>query len=117
MNKYINEYMKNRTKMDFSFSLIRNTRGRFHDALNGKSKSSSTRDILGTDINLYKKWIECQFTTETNWSNIESDHVKPIFLFNVSDDKEFRIASKWKNTQPLRKEVHSQKGVKSNFLD
>ena len=34
---------RNRRKTDVNFRLIRNTRRRFHHALNGKPKSSSTR--------------------------------------------------------------------------
>ena len=52
-----------------------------------------------------------------NWSNIEIDHVKPIFLFDVSNDKEPREAFFWKNTQPLLEEIRKQKGIIYNFLD
>ena len=51
-----------------------------------------------------------------NLSNIEIYRVKPICMFDVSDDDEVKLAFNWKNTQPLLKEVHSQKGVKFNFL-
>ena len=56
-------------------------------------------------------------TPEMNWSNIETDHVKPICMFNISDDEELKHGFNWKNTQPLLKEVHSQKGVNFDFLD
>ena len=42
--------------------------------------------------------------------------MKPICMFNVSDDEELKLVFNWKNTQPILKEVHSQKGVKFNFL-
>ena len=70
INARMNEYFKNRTKTDVNFRLIRNTRRRIHHALNAKTKPSSTRDILGMDIDTYRKWIEFQFTSEMNWSNI-----------------------------------------------
>ena len=60
------EYEKNRLNTDVKYRLIKNTRRRIHHALNGKSKSSSTRDILGIDIDLYRKWLEFQFTPEMN---------------------------------------------------
>ena len=115
--KKIYESRKNRRKIDVNFRLICNTRRRIHHALNGKSKSSPTKDILGIDIDLYRKWIEWQMTSDMTWENIEIDHVKPICLFDVSKDDELREAFNWKNTQPLLKEVHQQKGVKLNFLD
>ena len=67
------------------------------------------------DIETYRKWIEYQMTPEMNWSNIEIDHVKPIFLFDVSEDGDLKLAFNWKNAQPLLKHDHQQKGTKYNF--
>ena len=80
-------------------------------------KSSSTREILGIDIDLYRKWIEFQFTPEMNWDNFEIDHVKAICLFDVSKEEKLKEAFNWKNTQPLLKHDHQKKGIKFNFLD
>ena len=77
----------------------------------------SRKDILGIDMNLYRKWIEWQFTPEMNWTNTEVDHVKPICMFDVSKDKELGEAFSWKNTQTLFQQDHLQKGIKFNFLD
>ena len=38
-------------------------------------------------------------------------------MFDVSKDEELREAFSWKNTQPLLKHIHQQKGTKFNFLD
>ena len=113
----IYESRKNRRKTDVNFRLICNTRRRIHHALNGKSKSISTKEILGIDIETYKKWIEWQMTPDMTWNNIEIDHVKPICLFDVTKHEELKEAFNWKNTQPLLKEVHSHKGIKFNFSD
>ena len=110
------KYKNNKYKTDINFRLIKRTRNRLYHALNGKTKPSSTKDILGIDIDLYRKWIEFQFTPEMNWENIEIDHVKPICLFDVSDDEQLREAFSWKNTQPLLKKDHQLKGTKFNFL-
>ena len=83
--------------------MISITRRRIHHALNGESKSSSSRDILGIVINLYKKGIEYQFTPDMNWSNIEIDHVKPICMFNKTDDEELKLAFNWKETNHYSK--------------
>ena len=55
MKKNMNNYIKSRVKTDVNFGLIRNTRRKIHKALNGKLKSTSTRDILGKDIDTYRK--------------------------------------------------------------
>ena len=117
INSRMNWYVKNRIKTDVNFRLILNTRRRIHHALNGKTKSSSTRDILGIDIDTYRKWIEFQFTPDMTWNNIEIDHVKAICLFDISDDDQLKEAFNWINTQPLLKEIHRQKGIKFNVLD
>ena len=121
LNAVINEthekYVKNRIKTDVNFRLIVYVRTRIYESLKGMIKQSSSRVLLGINIDTYRKWIEFQFTPEINWSNIEIDHVKPICMFDVSKDEELREASNWKNTQPLLKEVHQHKGIKYNFLD
>ena len=93
------------------------TRRRIHHALNGKSKSSSTLDILRKDLGTYRKWIEWQCTLEMNWSSIENDLMKPICLFDVSKGDELEEAFSWRNTQPLIKEIHKKRGLNKNFLD
>ena len=117
INTRMNECFKNRIKTDVNFRLIRNTRRRIHQALKGKSKSSSTGEILGIDIDLYRNWIEWQFTPEMNWSNTEVDHIWPICMFDVPKEEELKESFNWKNTQPLLKYDHQQKGTKFNFLD
>ena len=97
--------------------MISKTKSRIRKALNGKFKSSSTLDSLGFDIENYRKSLGWQMTPEKNWTNIEIDHVKAICLFDVTKAEELREAFNWKNTQPLLKEDHRQKGTKFNFLD
>ena len=55
--------------------------------------------------------------TRKESENIEIDHVKPICLFDVSKDDELKEAFSWKNTQPILKEIHKQKGINYNFLE
>ena len=110
-------YLKNKYKTDINFRLICKTRNRIQQALRGKNKSSSTLNILGIDINTYKRSIEFQMTPDMTWDNIENDHVEAIWLFDKSDIEQLKEAFSWKNTQPLLKHDHHQKGAKFNFLD
>ena len=110
-------YSNNKYKTDINFCLIYKTRCRIRQPLNGKIKSSSTIDILGIDINTYKRWIEFQMTPDMTWDNIEFDHVKAFCLFDLSKDEELKEAFSWKITQPLLKHNHQQKGIKFNLLD
>ena len=110
-------YTNNRYKTDINFRLICKTRSRIYKSLKDTTKQSSSINILGIDLDTYRKWIEFQFTPEMNWSNIEIDHVKSICMFDVSDDEQLKEAFNWKNTQALLKHDHQQKGIKFNFLD
>ena len=105
-NEYRKHYIENRNQIDVNFQLIRNTRRRIHHALNGKLKSSTTLDILGIGIDIYRKWIAFQTTPQKNWDNIEIDHVKPVSLFNVSNNAELKEAFNLKNIKPLPKQDH-----------
>ena len=87
-----NIYLKNKREADVNFRLISITRNRICKSLKGITKQSSMKEILGIDIETYKKWLEFQFTPEMNWSNIEIDHVKPICMFDVSKDEELKEA-------------------------
>ena len=104
-------------KTDINFRLICKTRSRTRQALRGKVKSSSTKNILGIDIHTFKKWLEYQMTTDMTWDKIEIDHVKAICLVDVSKDEELKEAFSWKKTRALLKQDHRQKGTKFNFLD
>ena len=78
--------------------------------MNGKTKSKSTKEILGFDVETYKKWIEYQLTPEMNWQNIHVDHVRAISSFDVSKEDELFKAFNWRNCQPLLKEDNLKKG-------
>ena len=52
-----------------------------------------------------------------NWSNIEIDHLQAICFFDVFKVEELGEAFNLKNTQPLLRHDHWQKGIKFIFLD
>ena len=79
------------------------------------TEQSSTKEILGIDIDTYRKWIEWQMTPEMNWTNIEIDHVKAICMFDMSKEEELKEAFKWKNTQPSLKHNHQRRIQHFNF--
>ena len=85
-------YSNNKNKTDINFQLNRKTGSGIYKSLKGMTKQSSMKEILGIDTDLYRKWQEFQFTPEMNWSNIEVDHIKPICMFDVSDDEQLKEA-------------------------
>ena len=92
VNESRRQYEKNRIITDVHFRLIQNTRRTTHHALKSTSKSSSTRDFVGLDIDTYRKWIEYQMTPDKTWDNIEIDHVKTVCFVDVSKDEELKEA-------------------------
>ena len=85
--------------------------------MNGKTEPSSTEDILGIDIDTYRKWIEYQLTPEMNWKDIDIDHARHTPSIDISNDRELKESFNWKNTQPPLKQIGHKKGTKSNFSD
>ena len=108
----IKEYYRNRHNNNTNARLAQNTRTRIKTAIKGHSKSLHTREILGINIETYKKLIEYQMSSEMNWKNIHIDHVKPISLFDVSKEEDLLEAFYWVNTQPLLKKDNLQKSNK-----
>ena len=111
LRERMNTNPKNKRETDVNFRLSSNTRKRNYKSVKGMTKQSCTEKILGTVIDLYKKRIEWQFSPEKNRSIIEIDHVRPICMFDVSEDEELKETFCWKNTQPLLKKDHQQKGL------
>ena len=110
----INEYNRTRHNNNANTMLANNIRSRINKALKGKTKSFHTKEILGIDIENYKKWLLFQMTPEMNFNNIQIDHVKPISSFDISNDNE---AFNWRNTQPLLKQDNLRKSNKVNEED
>ena len=113
----IKQYKRNRYKNNENARLIQNLRTRIYKTLNGKSKSVHAKEILGIDIETYKRWIKYQMTEEMNFNNIHIDHVKPISSFDISNDNELLEAFNWRNTQPLLKQDNLRKSNKFNEKD
>ena len=111
------EYFEKRRETDVSYRSVCRTRSRIYLALKGETKSYSVLDILGMNVETYRKRFEFQMTPDMTGNIIESDHVKPVYFFGLSKDDELRKVFCWKNAQSLLKEIHQQKGIKINFSD
>ena len=100
------EYMANRKNEDPLFKFISNYRTRVYKILN-KMKTQSTKELLGEDISVIKKWLEFSFTEEMAFNNQGSlwhiDHVIPISKFQVKNEQDVIECFNWKNLCPLSK--------------
>ena len=104
-HKYSNSYINTRRRNDPEFKLLGNLRVRLYDALKGKSKSQTTRQLIGIDFETFSKWIEYQLEEGMTMKNYGSawhlDHVLPISSFNLLDEEELQKAMNWINIRPL----------------
>ncbi len=96
------ERVKDRYKHDANLKIVKCLRNRLRSVLNGAKKSSSSIDLLGCDIDYFKKWIEYQFDDWMSWDNHGEwhiDHIKTVISF----DKETHpsIVNALSNLRPL----------------
>jgi hypothetical protein len=106
------EYKANKRKIDDNFRITSNLRNRVLKAVKGINKSQKTMDLLGCEIDFFKKYIEQKFKDGMNWNNYgqwELDHIKPCCSFDLSNNIEQKKCFHYSNIQPLWKQEHREK--------
>lgn len=97
---------KKRRKNDVNFKLSTGLRSRLNLAIKTDQKVGSAVSDLGCTIPELKQHLENQFKEGMNWDNWTTDgwhidHILPLISFDLTDRKQFLIASNFKNLQPL----------------
>ena len=72
--------------------------------LKRQSKKFSHIDFLGCSPDFLVKYIESQFTDGMSWdrrSEIHIDHIIPLHMFDLTDEKQCRRACHYTNLRPL----------------
>src|SRR5688572_14616741 len=59
--KYNHAYSEARKLYDPKFKLLKSMRSRLGEALRGKSKSQTTRRLIGVNFEIFIKWVKFQF--------------------------------------------------------
>ena len=102
-------YLKNNPQ----FRIAHNTRVRINKAIKHNYKNSSSKELLGCEIDFYKEYLEKQFKPDMNWNNYgllwDIDHVRPCATFDLSIEEEQKKCFHYTNTQPLYKEENQRK--------
>jgi len=109
------KYIKHRRLIDVNFRIACNLRTRLHSALNGKSKSKATLELLGCSIDELRKHLESQFQDGMTWENYglhgwHIDHTKPCASFDLTLDEDQKKCFHYTNLQPLWAEDNLSKG-------
>src|SRR5205809_3720008 len=68
-NKRNNAYSKARRQYDSEFKLVTNLRTRLGHAIKGKSKSKTTKRLIGIDFETFTKWIDFQLEEGMTMTN------------------------------------------------
>jgi hypothetical protein len=115
LNKRVRKRYKERYKSDIDYKLVCNIRSRIWHAIKGHIKGLNIRELLGVDIEVYKKYLEGLFQEGMSWENHgewEIDHIKPCDCFDLSKLEEQKSCFHYTNTQPLWKLNNRKKSNK-----
>ena len=94
-----------REKIDLEFKLIRRLRARTYKCFKfPRSRSLSLINNIGCTKEFLLGYIENLFKPGMTWDNYGKwhvDHIKPLSLFNMLDESQFKQAVHYSNLQPL----------------
>lgn len=118
--EYKKHYVKSRSAYDVNFKILQKLRKRLNRYI--KSKSNTTKDLLGCSTNELRLYLEAKFYnrkdgSKMDWSNYNLkgwhiDHIVPLERFNLTDPEELKRACCHTNLQPLWAEDNLAKGDK-----
>jgi len=106
---------KKRRYVDIEYRLTLNLRRRLNQALNGKSKSKRTLELLGCTVKYLIEHLEKQFQPGMTWENrhlFHIDHIRPCSSFDLTDPKQQSECFNYTNLQPLWAIDNMVKGAK-----
>lgn len=110
MMEYINNYIKDKYQNDIQYRIKSICSARIRSLV---KKETSTFDMLGCEVEFFRKWIEFQFDADMSWDNIGShwhfDHVIPCASFDLSKIAELQECFNWQNIRPLQASENLQK--------
>jgi hypothetical protein len=118
---HVREYINRRYREDVSFRISMNLRSRIGDVMRGKTKSSSSMDLLGCTAEECKKHLEDQFQEGMSWDNYGNpegeegwhmDHIRPCASFDLTQEDQQRVCFHYTNLQPLWAKENLSKGDK-----
>jgi hypothetical protein len=101
--------------VDINFKLKVLLRNRLRQALKSNQKNGSAVRDLGCSIDFLKQYIQSKFYSNMSWSNWgkvwELDHIKPLFMFDLTVKENQLKVCHYTNLQPLTIEEHQKKTI------
>ena len=116
-NEVKKEYRKKRYHSDLNYKMAAILRTRVQNALNGKTKSASTLELLGCTVEFLKEYLASQFQEGMSWDNYSFevwhiDHIRPCASFDLKDPEQQKQCFHYTNLQPLWAFENMSKGAK-----
>lgn len=106
------EYIKKRRKINPQVRIKTLLRGRLRKALKGKSKSASTMELLGCDIDYLLKYLKYQLQPGMTLDDMQIDHMMPCASFDLTKTEQQKACFHYTNLQPLSQHENGSKGAK-----
>lgn len=103
---YKKDWDKKQTENNIVYKLKKNLRRRVLHALNGKTKSQSTMDLIGCTTEFFKLHLESLFLENMSWDNYGEwhiDHILPCYTFDLSCPNQQKECFHYSNQRPLWK--------------
>lgn len=104
VKKRKNKLQREREKNDINYKIKRRLRSRLSGIVKNDYKSVSTMELLGCDIQEFKKYLKQYFVEGMTWENYGDwhiDHIVPCSAFDLTKVKEQKICFHFTNLQPL----------------
>ena len=97
---------KTNSNLCVNCSIKRNLRNRINTMVkrNQAKKHTSTLKLIGCSVQFLKRHLQKQFKEGMEWDNYGEwhiDHIKPLSLFDLTQEEEQRKACHYTNLQPL----------------
>lgn len=106
--------IKERRKNDVNFQLTEILRSKIHKQIRGET--TSYQEWIGLSPDIFRRWLEFQFTPEMTWDNLGSywhiDHIIPVSIFDFSLQQDKYVGFGWTNLQPLERRENQSKSAK-----
>lgn len=108
------EQIKQRRKTDLNFKIQEVVKNKIHKFL--KNRKTSYAELIGCDLDFFKKWMEYRFDETMCWENFgivwQIDHILPLSLFDMTNELEQKVCFHWTNLQPLNSVENRSKSNK-----
>lgn len=108
-----------RLRTDPKAKLIHLLRSRLTNAMRGRTKPATTKELLGCSLEKLKSHLESQFELGMTWENHGEwhvDHIEPVANMDIDNPDSIRRIWHYTNLQPLWAAENLSKGDRLDYV-